>query len=395
MNILFLCREYDRKVGYGGIGTYVDIVSRYLAKIGHKVFIICSIPRKTEEIVEKDNLVIYYAKQVHIKGVARLFKILGLESVYSRLMCALTNYLAYKKLSKKYKIDIVETPEWYNEGLFFVLQKKIPVVCRIHGANFQLSRFIRKKGFFSKINDFLSNFFETQCIKKSSYCIVPTNSVKEFIKRKFNQVKIEVIPIAISLDVFNELKVTKSKTKFVLCVGRIEKAKNTDVIVKAIPKILEYIDDIKFLFVGRIFDSYGEYVKRLVKELRVNKYVKFISSLPWETLIRLYMFSDVIVKPSTEGTLDMSLLEALASGTPLICSNIPSFKDVIEESECGVLVDPYDVEGWSKAIVDVLTNEQKTKTIITNAKKVVKEKYSVDVVCNLLVKFYSQLLGEN
>jgi hypothetical protein len=43
-------------------------------------------------------------------------------------MCALTNYLAYKKLSKKYKIDIVETPEWYNEGLFFVLQKKIPVV---------------------------------------------------------------------------------------------------------------------------------------------------------------------------------------------------------------------------------------------------------------------------
>jgi glycogen synthase len=62
MNILFLCREYDRKVGYGGIGTYVDIVSRYLAKIGHKVFIICSIPRKTEEIVEKDNLVIYYAK---------------------------------------------------------------------------------------------------------------------------------------------------------------------------------------------------------------------------------------------------------------------------------------------------------------------------------------------
>jgi len=91
----------------------------------------------------------------------------------------------------------------------------------------------------------------------------------------------------------------------------------------------------------------------------------------------------------------MSLLEALASGTPLICSNIPSFKDVIEESECGVLVDPYDVEGWSKAIVDVLTNEQRTKTIITNAKKVVKEKYSVDVVCNLLVKFYSQLLGEN
>jgi glycogen synthase len=159
MNILFLCREYDRKVGYGGIGTYVDIVSRYLAKIGHKVFIICSIPRKTEEIVEKDNLVIYYAKQVHIKGIARLFKILDLESVYSRLMCALTNYLAYKKLSKKYKIDIVETPEWYNEGLFFVLQKKIPVVCRIHGANFQLSRFIRKKGFFSKINDFLSNFF--------------------------------------------------------------------------------------------------------------------------------------------------------------------------------------------------------------------------------------------
>jgi glycosyltransferase involved in cell wall biosynthesis len=395
MNILFLCREYDRKVGYGGIGTYVNIVSRYLAKIGHKVFIICSIPRETEEIVDKDNLVVYYAKQIHIKGIARLFKILGLESVYSRLMCALTNYLAYKKLSKKYKIDIVETPEWYNEGLFFVLQKKIPVVCRIHGANFQLSRFTRRKDFFAKINDFLSNFFEIQCIKKSSYCIAPTNSVKRFIEEKFNQVKIEVIPISISLDIFNELKVVKSKTKFVLCVGRIEKAKNTEVIVKSIPKIIRHIYDIKFLFVGRISDSYGEYIKRLVEELKLYKYIKFINSLPWETLIRLYMFSDVIVKPSTEGTLDMSLLEALASGKPLICSNIPSFKDVIEESECGVLVDPYDVEGWSKAIVNVLTNEQRTKTIITNAKKVVKEKYSVDVVCNLLVKFYSQLLGEN
>jgi glycosyltransferase involved in cell wall biosynthesis/SAM-dependent methyltransferase len=384
MNILFLCREYDRKVGYGGIGTYVDIVSRYLAKIGHKVFIICSIPRETEEIVEKDNLVIYYAKQVHIKGIARLFKILCLESVYSRLMCALTNYLAYKKLSKKYKIDIVETPEWYNEGLFFCIFHSLPIVCKLHAPLYVINKYKKAKFIEYKIN----NFFEKLTITKSDTIISPTKNLINVINPEFKLKKYTIIPNMIEI---MDLQRKETICKKILFVGRLEQRKNPLVVIKAIPYVVEKFPDVKFVFVGKEDRNYKKEIEKIVEKYSLQKYVEFHPWLEREKLKELYKEVSLILIPSLSESFGYTLIEALSCGVPVVCSKIDVFKELVSDKSV-LFADPYNEKEWAECIIKLLTENEYAKSLAENARAEIKEKYSVEVVVEKQLKVYERTI---
>jgi glycosyltransferase involved in cell wall biosynthesis/SAM-dependent methyltransferase len=384
MNILFLCREYDRKVGYGGIGTYVDIVSRYLAKIGHKVFIICSIPRKTEEIIEKDNLVVYYAKQVHIKGIARLFKILGLESVYSRLMCALTNYLAYKKLSKKYKIDIVETPEWYNEGLFFCIFHPLPIVCRLQTPLYIINKYKKTKFLEYKIN----NFFEKLTVTQADTIISPTKNLINVINPEFKLKKYTIIPYMIEI---MDLQRKETICKKILFVGRLEQRKNPLVVIKAIPYVVEKFPDIKFVFVGKEDRNYKKEIEKIIEKYSLQKYVEFHPWLEKEKLKELYKEVSLILIPSLSESFGYTLIEALSCGVPVVCSKIDVFKELVSDKSV-LFADPYNEKEWAECIIKLLTENEYAKSLAENARAEIKEKYSVEVVVEKQLKVYERTI---
>lgn len=388
MNIVFLCREYDRIVGYGGIGTYVRFISEELKKQGHKIFIISSLPRNKSIIEVKNGIVIYYKKQFRIPVIGRIFYLLGMESVYLRIMCALTNYFVVKSLYNRYKIDIIETPDWFNEGLFCSLfLKNIPVVCRIHGPTIMLYKYQK-----NKIKLFIEMLMEKIMIESCNAVIVPTLYMLDFVKRNFKIKKFTIIPIGMKADNNYEKKQYHNE-KIVLCIGRIEKVKNPQVILKAVPYIVDNIKDVKFIFVGRKIGNYGREFDSLIDKLKINKYVEVIEKMDWQQLNKLCLNSDVIVKPSLEGALDMTLIESIASKVPLVCSNIPSFKEVIGE-EAGILVNPYDEKSWAENIIKVLTDKTMADNIAMKAFELYRNKYSIEKIAEKLISFYQEILYE-
>ena len=383
MNILFLCREYDRSVGYGGIGTYVDIISRQLVKLGHKVFIICSIPRETEKIVENGNLVVYYAKQFQIKGVGRIFKIFGLESVYSRLMCALTNYIAYKKLSKKYKIDIVETPEWYNEGFFFCIFRSVPLICRLHLPVYIISKFTKIKYLEYKVSNFLEKFV----VKHSDGVITPTFSLIKNINSEFKVKNFLVIPNPVEID--KDFKRNENlEDRKVLFIGRIEERKNPLVIIKAIPYVVKKCPNVKFIFVGKENKEYKKKLDEIIEKFSLQTYVEFYNFLSREELKQLYKKVSVIVIPSLSESFGYTLVEALSYGIPVVCSKIDVFEELVSNKSV-LFADPYNEQQWAESIFKLLTDEKLRSELSYNAKVEVEKKYSVEEMVKKQLDYYS------
>ncbi|MCX7940619.1 MAG: glycosyltransferase [Endomicrobia bacterium] len=391
MNIVFLCREYDRSIGYGGIGTYIHNISEELSRLGHKVFVVTSLPRKKSWIERKnDNLIIYYAKQLQIKGLGKIFLIFGMETIYLRLMCALTNYLVVKRLNKIFKIDIIETAEWFNEGLFCELFLKIPVVCKLNGGTYFCSKY-DEVNIIQKIKQYLETILELATIKFATAVVSPTYTHMQEVNSKFG-VKIDaVIPNCIKVG-STEINKEKDKkdvhTKKVLFVGRIEKRKNPDVIIRAIPKIVEKVKNVEFIFVGGKTKHYYKKILPLINELNVSQYIKFLGPLPPEKVNEFRKTVDVCVVPSLYEVLPLVVLEGILSRSTLVCSDIPVFREILENGKIGILVDPYDENIWAKNLIEILTNNENKKEFVLNAYEKLKQEYSVEKVSKDLAEFY-------
>ena len=89
--------------------------------------------------------------------------------------------------------------------------------------------------------------------------------------------------------------------------------------------------------------------------------MRFLGYLPEETLAVLYRLSGVFVFPSLYEGFGLPPLEAMASGTPVVTSNVSSLPEVA--GDAAVLVDPYDPEALADAMMRVLTDEKLRKDL--------------------------------
>lgn len=96
----------------------------------------------------------------------------------------------------------------------------------------------------------------------------------------------------------------------------------------------------------------------LARELGIQEYVVFTGHVGSDVLPRYYNLADVVVLPSTGGSeaFGMVVLEGMASGKPIIASNLPGVRKVVVDRKTGILAKPGDVVGLAKAI-EALAND--------------------------------------
>ena len=89
--------------------------------------------------------------------------------------------------------------------------------------------------------------------------------------------------------------------------------------------------------------------------------------------------------------LPVKMFEYMAAGLPVIASNFPLWKEIIEDNQCGVCVDPLDPKSIAQAIDYLINNPSKARDMGCNGQKAVMEKYNWDIEERKLVKFYKSL----
>ncbi|MGH9348475.1 MAG: glycosyltransferase family 4 protein, partial [Vicinamibacterales bacterium] len=141
---------------------------------------------------------------------------------------------------------------------------------------------------------------------------------------------------------------------FVLYVGNIKPHKNLVRLIEAFDGLRrDGFDDLKLLIIGDEISKWPA-LRRAVHRYKLHKHVRFLGFQSDETLASLYRLAAVFVFPSLYEGFGLPPLEAMASGTPVVTSNVSSLPEVA--GDAAVLVDPYDAIDIKEGIRRVLTD---------------------------------------
>lgn len=151
---------------------------------------------------------------------------------------------------------------------------------------------------------------------------------------------------------------------FLLAVGDIYVQKNLHSLIAALPLVRATTPDVLLRIAGHPVDN--DYYHRLRKEVadrNLENHVEFLGRLETDALIALYRSCAVFVFPSTVETFGNPLLEAMACGAPIACSNTTAMPEVV--GDAALQFDPGDTDDIARAIVRLLRDPDLATTLRT------------------------------
>ena len=179
--------------------------------------------------------------------------------------------------------------------------------------------------------------------------------------KKFKADRIEYVPgVGIDTDKFKNNEVNKIEKRksigvseddfMIISVGELNKNKNHQVIMRAIARLKN--QKIKYVLCGQ--GPLQTELRELAKELDIEKQVKFLGFR--KDIPELMNIADLFAFPSFREGLSLSLMEAMASGLPVVCSDIRGNIDLVEEGKGGYLVEFTDIDEIAKCISRLMSD---------------------------------------
>ncbi len=367
---------YDSRAG--GIGTYVYNLTRKLVLLGHEVDVV-SYPMGTPKYKDDEGFKVYRAPSSSIP-VWRNF-------VWGKRASSLVRQQHNKK---KYDVVHVHRRGALSYPLFHSIN--VPLVLTFHNMNIERSKFLPLWG---KPVEYLRLVEDVLCARKTKKIIgINEPLIDELTWLGISNNKIIYIPNGVDISVFSkesDRAGTREKYKIeneivILFVGRFHSQKGLEYLIDAAGKLGSKF---KLLIVG---DGQEKYKKIILKKAEGMENIIFTGPLYGEDLKDIYAASDMFVIPSLYEGFPTVLLEAMASGLPIIASDIPSIRPIVK-SDFGVLIAPKDSEKLAETIMkfgDKKTLQEMGKKAIEEAKR-----YDWDVITKKMVDVYKELIEED
>ncbi len=142
---------------------------------------------------------------------------------------------------------------------------------------------------------------------------------------------------------------------FVLYAGNVKPHKNLERLIEAFYMLRRgEFENVKLVIIGDEISKYAA-LRHAVHRHKLHKHVRFLGFVPHRTLAVLYRIAAVFVFPSLYEGFGLPPLEAMASGTPVITSNVSSLPEVC--GDAAFFIDPLQTEAIADAMRRVLTDE--------------------------------------
>ena len=148
--------------------------------------------------------------------------------------------------------------------------------------------------------------------------------------------------------------------KKILFVGRLEKEKSIDITLQAVQLVSKKID-VKFFVIG--VGSERDELEKLVTELGISDRVTFLGGIPDEDVRRIYSYCDLFVTASTVELQGLVVMEAMASGLPIVSSQGMALRELVEEGRNGYIFPNGNYKIAAEKILLVLRDSDKAKNM--------------------------------
>ncbi len=383
MRVLMYTWEFPPRI-VGGLARHVYYLSKALAKIGVEVTVI------TLEFPGAP-----WSETIDNVSVERVRIEVGNPNFLSWVF--LFNHFMEKRFALlKKSVDVIHGHDWLV-ALASIATKHFtnkPLVFTYHSTE------RGRVGTLSTPDSFTIDSLEWWCGYEASKVIVTSKSMMNEIINAFKipNNKISIIPNGIDISEFNiqvnPLEVKRNigigeDKKLVLFVGRITSQKGVTYLIQAVPKVLSSHPDARFIIVGDGWEL-GT-IKNMIYSMGLEEHVKTLGFLPDHTVKSLMKAADVMVIPSIYEPFGIVALEAMASGTPLVASDVGGLSEIIEHGKTGLKVYPANPDSIAWGINTILSNPQWARTMAQNAFAMVKEKYSWEVIATKTAELYKEL----
>jgi len=315
-----------------------------LGRFGINVSVITPLEDGEESITHEDLMTIY-----RVKSIFPLFPIL--------------------RLIGKIKPDIinVQAPNFFScSAIPAAKLRKIPIIATVHRAEVDTianpTFFFRKHALarFTKINVIYNSCDESFFFYGRE---------KNVLRKKLN---------------------FRSDDRIILFVGNLVRRKGLSLLVESLKLLRDKIPDFLALIVGEGEDLQN--LKSMVNKYGLNRNVIFYGRISKTILSDLCALADVFVLPSTSEGHSVALLEAMASGLPIVTSDIEGNKESVEDGVNGLLFKNANREELAEKLAVVLTDQKLKQSMSAKSSEMYLKKFSTKIQIDNYLKIYSSLL---
>lgn len=315
------------------------------------------------------NIKIYYSFLPYVVLLKPLYGILFTISII----------LTFRKIRKDFNPDVIHAHTSYPDGFAASILGRLikkPVVITEHTGPFEM---------------LLRYFFERW---QTHYALKNCNSiiaVSTFLKKRILKEGIEEDKISVIPNGFNPLNYNLSMNKSthknrILFVGFLVEVKGLGYLLDAVKIIRERNKDIKLEIVG--VGPLEKSLKEIVGKLGIEENVTFHGFRPREEIAGFINETDIVVLPSVYETFGIVLIEAMATGRPVVATRCGGPEDIVTE-ETGILVPPRDSVALANAIMSVFNEYEKYNPQRISA--IARERFSFDVANKKIIEVYKRV----
>lgn len=255
---------------------------------------------------------------------------------------------------------------------------KIPILLHIHGGKF----FTQGFG-----NDFYKRLTK-KLLQRASAVVVLSETEKEFIEKIGNELKIHVLPNAVSIDEIEKSEREQKEKKTIVFLSRLHEG-------KGLKEIRETCRILKNKGIEFHFEAYGagekkdSFVRQMTEILGEDFYYGGVVSgrEKWKALSG----ADVFLLPSHYEGLPLSLLEAMAAGCVAVASDVGSIGEIIEDKKNGFLIKSRNVAQIVEKLEFLLSDKADWKNLRRNAEQTIEKKFNINNYIKSLETIYRKI----
>jgi spore coat protein SA len=157
--------------------------------------------------------------------------------------------------------------------------------------------------------------------------------------------------------------------------------------------IVDVSDDERVKSLASWYD--GNYYERLrqLAQNRLGDRVSFVGLVPPQSLPRYYQGADLLLNPSVSESFGMSLVEAMACGTPVVATRVGGMPEIVEEGRTGALVAPADPAALCDAIGGLLADRSRLASMRAACRERAVTEFSWDAIARRVLSRYHELTG--
>lgn len=375
MKIAFFADTYFPHIT--GVAVEIKFFYEFLKKMGHNVTLFAPSVPKYED---RDESIIRLPS----------FRILPNLPPQARAPLIYPSSEYKEVFSKDYELIHA-----HGSGFFSLLAlivgkiRKVPVIITFH------TDWAKYAHYFFLITPGLINWFLKQMGNLADCALVPSEKMKQVLLKIGVKKPIEVIPGFIEIEKFENLEKGFLKsllglpTSFtiLLSVGRFGKEKRFDFLIKSCKKVLDQKPNCHLVLVGEGPEK--DNLKSLSKKLAIEKQVHLIGPVDYNTMPKVYADSDIFVFASDSETQGLVVLEAAASGLPLVLYDDPAFEGIAINNFNSIL-NKMDLDSFAESILKLLSSKEIRDKFSENSKRLAFNNFKPEDSLNKLIKLYQK-----